>query len=241
MFDGRWRHRVDKATKPVGTALVRIGVTADVLTFSGLIFSGATAIVIATGHLRWGIPLLTLTGLNDLFDGPVAKAGGTSSLRGAFFDSVADRVSDAVIMGGVFFYLIGIHEGDLAVLPLCVLGAASTVSYTRAKAEALGFPKVNAGIAGSLMERAERMILLGVGLLSRSFLVPVLWVLFALTLVTAFARFFSVWKVADRPPRRTVPERTRHTARRFTRASITGAQKHHAKMGAQSDPTTPGD
>lgn len=199
MFDGRWRHGVDRATGPIGRVLVRFGVNADVLTASGLGFSLLTAVVVASGHLRWGIPLLTLTGANDLFDGPVAKLSGSASRRGAFFDSVADRVSDAIIMGGVAWYLVGLHEGELSLLPLCVLGAASTVSYTRAKAEALGFPKVNAGIAGSLMERAERMILLGVAMLSRSILVPALWVLFVLTAVTAVARFVSVWKVAERP------------------------------------------
>ena len=59
------------------------------------------------------ILLLILTGLHDLLDGPVAKAAGTASVRGAFFDSVTDRVSDAVIMGGVAWYLVSEHQGHL--------------------------------------------------------------------------------------------------------------------------------
>src|ERR1035441_8257143 len=101
MFDGRWRHAVDRTTKPVGSALVRVGITADVLTIFGLVMSVVTAFVVGSGHLVAGIFLLFPTGLPDLFDGPVAKASGRASVRGAFFDSVADRISDAFLFGGV--------------------------------------------------------------------------------------------------------------------------------------------
>ena len=177
MFDGRWRDAVDRSTGPVGTALHRRGITADVLTATGLVSASATAVAVATGHLHIAIVLLILTGLHDLLDGPVAKAAGTASVRGAFFDSVTDRVADAVLMGGVAWYLIGRNEGHLAVLPLAVLGVTALVSYERAKAESLGL-----SAKGGLMERAERMILLGVAFLGSAFLVPVLWVMLVLDL-----------------------------------------------------------
>jgi CDP-diacylglycerol--glycerol-3-phosphate 3-phosphatidyltransferase len=199
MFDGRWRAAVDRTTGPVGTALQRRGVSADVLTASGLVFSLATAVAVATGHLLLGVPLLAITGFHDLLDGPVAKASGTASARGAFFDSVADRVSDAVIMGGVAWYLASQHEGTLVVLPLAVLGVTNLVSYERAKAETLGI-----SARGGLMERAERMILLGVGFLAPWLLVPVLWVLLGLISATAVNRFAKVWRAAEGPHR---PER----------------------------------
>src|ERR1700683_2254406 len=110
MFDGRWRHAVDRGTQPVGRILVRAHVTADVITAFGLIMSVVTAVVVGTGHLLIGVGLLFPTGLPDLFDGPVAKASGTASVRGAFLDSVADRVSDAFLFGGVSWYL-GAHPG----------------------------------------------------------------------------------------------------------------------------------
>ena len=197
MFDGRWREAVDRRTGPVGAALQRHGVTADVLTATGLVSAVATAVVIATGHLIVAIFLLTLTGMHDLLDGPVAKAAGTASERGAFFDSVVDRVSDAVIMGGVAWYLISTHRGHVAVLPLAILGVTSLVSYQRAKAEALGI----AGGTGGLMERAERMILLGAGFLSPALLVPDLWVLLGLTSATALGRFARIWRAAEGPAR----------------------------------------
>ena len=162
MFDGRWRDAVDRSTGPVGAALHRRGITADVLTATGLVSATATAATVATGHLHIAIVLLILTGLHDLLDGPVAKAAGTASVRGAFFDSVTDRVADALLMGGVAWYLVGRHEGHLAVLPLAVLGVTALVSYERAKAESLGL-----SAKGGLMERAERMILLGVAFFER--------------------------------------------------------------------------
>ena len=124
MFDGRWRTAVDRNTGPVGEDAGPMGVTADVLTASGLVFAVATAVAVGTGHLLIGIPLLALTGFHDLLDGPVAKAGGTASVRGAFFDSVTDRVADAVLMGGVAWYLVSAHRGYQVLLPLAVLGAS---------------------------------------------------------------------------------------------------------------------
>ena len=79
-------------------------------------------------------------------------------------------------------------------MPFAVLGATSLVSYQRAKAESLGI-----SAKGGLMERAERMILLGIGFLSASFLVPVLWVMLALTMATALGRFVKVWRLAEAP------------------------------------------
>jgi CDP-diacylglycerol--glycerol-3-phosphate 3-phosphatidyltransferase len=192
MFDGRWRDAVDRSTGPVGAALNRRGITADVLTATGLISATGTALLVASGHFHLAIILLILTGLHDLLDGPVAKAAGTASVRGAFFDSVTDRVADAVLMGGVTWYLIGRHEGHLILLPLAILGVTALVSYERAKAESLGL-----SAKGGLMERAERMILLGIGFFGSAFIIPVLWVMLGLISVTAVARFIKVWNEAS--------------------------------------------
>jgi phosphatidylinositol phosphate synthase len=206
MFDGRWRGAVDRTTGPVGRRLQRLGVTADTLTATGLLSASATAVAVATGHLHLAILLLILTGLHDLLDGPVAKASGTSSTRGAFFDSVTDRVADVLILGGVAWYLVSTHPGHVVLLPFAVLGATSLVSYQRAKAESLGI-----AARGGLMERAERMILLGVGFLSSVLLIPVLWTMLGLTLVTAVGRFVKVWRLAEAPEPSTAHRRHRRT------------------------------
>jgi CDP-diacylglycerol--glycerol-3-phosphate 3-phosphatidyltransferase len=199
MFDGRWRHAVDRTTKPVGAILVRAGITADVLTIFGLAMSVVTAVAVGSGHLVLGVILLFPTGLPDLFDGPVAKASGRASVRGAFFDSVADRISDAFMFGGVAWYLSARHHGEMVLLPFTILAVTSLISYQRAKAELLGL-----SANGGLMERAERFILLGLcfiaGAVSASAFVPALWVFFGLVCATAIGRFVSVWKEAEGPP-----------------------------------------
>ncbi len=192
MFDGRWRTAVDRTTSPVGEALHRHGITADVLTATGLVSATATAVLVATGHLHWAILMLIVTGMHDLLDGPVAKAAGTASVRGAFFDSVTDRVADAVLMMGCAWYLLDQGKGHLALLPMAILAITALISYERAKAESLGL-----SAKGGLMERAERMVLLGVAFLSSAIFVPVLWVLFALVSFTAIARFVKVWNAAS--------------------------------------------
>ena len=192
MFDGRWRDGVDRTTGPVGQALHRHGITADVLTATGLISATATAALVATGHLHLAIIMLIITGLHDLLDGPVAKAAGTASVRGAFFDSVTDRVADAVVMFGASWYLLSQGDGHLALLPMAILAVTALVSYERAKAESLGLQA-----RGGLMERGERMFLFGVGCLSSAIFVPVLWILLVLVSFTAIARFVKVWNAAS--------------------------------------------
>ena len=192
MFDGRWRTAVDRTTGPVGETLHRHGITADVLTATGLLSATATAVLVATGHLHLAIIFLIITGMHDLLDGPVAKAAGTASVRGAFFDSVTDRVADAVLMLGCAWYLLNRGEGHIALLPMAILGVTALVSYERAKAESLGLEA-----RGGLMERGERMFLLGVAFLSTVIFVPVLWLLFALITFTAVARFVKVWNAAS--------------------------------------------
>jgi CDP-diacylglycerol--glycerol-3-phosphate 3-phosphatidyltransferase len=112
-------------------------------------------------------------------------------------------------------------------LPFAILGVTSLVSYQRAKAESLGI-----SAKGGLMERAERMILLGIGFLSASFLVPVLWVMLALTSVTAVGRFAKVWRLAEAP----APTATRRVRR--TRTGTRSSSRSAARSGSRTDSTS---
>lgn len=194
LFDGRWRASAERALVPVGSGLRRTGVAADQLTALGLVLAVVAAIAAASGRLILGALLLVASALPDLLDGAVAKAAGTASPRGAFFDSVADRVSDSVVLGGVAWHLGSGRHPRLAVLALAVGACATLVSYERAKAESLGL-----SARGGLMERAERIAALSIGLLVPGLLVPVLWVMLALTALTALQRFASVWRQASSP------------------------------------------
>ena len=216
MFDGRFRAPVERAVKPLGDGLRRTGLTPDHLTLIGLVLAVAAAIVIALGGLRGGLLLVILAALPDLLDGALAKASDNASQRGAFFDSVADRVTDMLLLGGVGWYLATEYGAHAAMLPFAVMGLSALISYQRAKAESLGL-----SAKGGLMERAERVILLCIGLLFDSILVPILWVMLVLTAVTAIQRFVGVWKQAVAAPvvlERQAARRNRRFARRTARA-----------------------
>jgi CDP-diacylglycerol--glycerol-3-phosphate 3-phosphatidyltransferase len=213
MFDKNLRSTVERQLRPVGDNIHRTGLTADHLTALGVVMALGASVAIANGALRGGLVLLALTAIPDVLDGAVAKASGTASPRGAFFDSVADRFTDALLLGGVAWYLASTQPGRIAVLPMAVLGLSMLISYERAKAESLGYDA-----RGGLMERAERLIALGFGLLFDSLLVPVLWVMLILTGVTAVQRFIKVWRQASAP--RPVPATTRWRTRRAARTTL---------------------
>ncbi len=214
MFDGNWRRAVDRGLTPIGVSLRRTGVSADAVTITGIVMASGAAVAIALGNFKVGFLMLVLTGIPDALDGAVAKASGTSSQRGAFFDSVSDRLTDALLFGGIAWYYAATEPGHLMMLPVAIMSVAMLVSYQRAKAESLGYVA-----KGGLMERAERFIVLGFGLLFDSLLVWTLWVMLVLTAFTAVQRFVKVWRQASKPPpptdslrrraRRSRPRRTR--------------------------------
>jgi len=214
MFDKNLRVHVEKRLRPLGVNIDRAGLSADHLTLLGILMAIAASIAIANGALRAGLLLLALTAVPDVLDGAVAKASGTASPRGAFFDSVADRFTDALLLGGVAWYLASTEPGRIAVLPLAVVALSMLISYERAKAESLGYDA-----RGGLMERAERLLALGFGLLFDSLLIAVLWVMLVLTAVTAVQRFVTVWRQASAPLPAPVPAAVRWRARRAARTT----------------------
>ena len=228
MLDGNWREVVDRGLTPIGRSLRRTGISADVVTLIGIVMAAAAAVAIGLGDLRLGFFLLVLTGIPDALDGAVAKASGTSSSRGAYFDSVADRLTDALLFGGVAWHLATIRTDHMMMLPVGIMATAMFISYQRAKAESLGYDA-----KGGLMERAERFIVLAFGLLFSEILIPVLWVMLALSLVTAGQRFVKVWRQAgitrDTPyQRRAARRRQLRTDRRAERRQRMATRRRSA-------------
>ena len=228
MFDGNFRVQVERAVKPMGESLRRMGVTPDVLTVVGLVVGIASAVAVGAGSLRLGLALVILAALPDLLDGAVAKAGNTASQRGAFFDSVIDRVTDAFLLGGVAWFLASRDGAHTAILPFAVMAVSSTISYERAKAESLGLDA-----KGGLMERAERVILLCVGLLFDSLLVPILWIMLVLTAITAIQRFVKVWKQAAVAPVTEEKLEQRHLRRQTQREARQTRRQSTSRRSAQ--------
>ena len=201
MLDRRWRHGVERGLGPLGRGLRRLGVPADALTVFGLLASVATAFLIGSGHFAWAVVGVIVAGVSDLLDGAIARGSGQASPRGAFFDSVTDRVSDALLLGGVAWYLVGHVVPYDAILAFAVAACSMLVSYERARAEALGLDA-----RGGLMERAERFVFLGVAL-AFNILVPVLWIMLVLTAATAVYRFVHRVPPGRAPAARAHPPR----------------------------------
>ena len=225
MFDGRFRAPIEKAVRPVGQLLKKTGMSPDHLTILGIAFAVLASFAIGTGALRAGLVLVILAALPDILDGALAKASGTSSQRGAFFDSVVDRVTDSVHFGGVAWYFASEKEPHLVLLPMAIMGVSSLISYERAKAESLGLYA-----KGGLMERAERIVVLCIGLLFDSLLVPIMWIMLVLTVITAIQRFVQVWRQAEVSSTTQMKRDVRH-GRRMTRNS---ARTSRRKLSVES-------
>jgi CDP-diacylglycerol--glycerol-3-phosphate 3-phosphatidyltransferase len=229
MFDGKFRAPVDAAVKPIGALLRKTKLTPDHLTVVGLLVGAAAAVAVGAGHLRWGLVLVIAAALPDLLDGALAKASNSSSQRGAFFDSTVDRITDALLLGGLAYYFATTHDPRLSVLPFAVSAVSSVISYQRAKAESLGLDA-----KGGLMERAERIVVLCVGLFIEPWvdgaLIWILWGMLVLISITAVQRFVKVWKQAAVAPvtqaridlrrERRENRRTQWTKRRSTRVPL---------------------
>jgi CDP-diacylglycerol--glycerol-3-phosphate 3-phosphatidyltransferase len=210
MLDGQFRKQIDSLTQPLGRSAKKAGISADMVTGSGMVIAAGCAVAVGLGYLQLGLLLMILSGIPDLIDGAIAKASGTSAARGAFFDSVSDRVTDGFLYGGVAWYYTRSHPGALVMLPFAVYVAASLVSYIRAKADALGFD-AHVGF----LERGERFVLLAGGLLfGGNVLIVVLVITLVLSLVCAGQRFVAVWQQASavRPATVARPRRRRPVA-----------------------------
>ena len=127
MFDGRWRTSVERVTIPVGKDVEpNRRVRRPPHRNGARLCRGRHR----RGWLRAlgiGAGLFIAAALPDLFDGAVAKASGSASPRGAFFDSVADRVTDMAILGGIAFFLAGRDGGRAALLPMAAMAVATLV------------------------------------------------------------------------------------------------------------------
>ena len=145
---------------PLIRVLTRWEVHPNIFTLAGVVITSMAAAALMMGHLRIGGVLILIGGLCDSIDGSLARSSGKASRFGALFDSAIDRYSEFVMFLGVVTYFVMLSDYAAAVVAFIALCGSIMVSYTRARAESLGFES-NTG----LMQRAERIILLGAGAL----------------------------------------------------------------------------
>jgi len=176
-------------------ALLRMGVSPNAITVLGTIGVLAGALVFAfTGRFVLGTVIITLSAFTDLIDGAMARKRGVTGKFGAFLDSTCDRIADGAIFGAAAYWLAthGRHWGAGAALVCLVSGVA--VSYAKARAEGLGMT-ANVG----LVERAERLVGIGIGALLTGFGVTygidvVLGIIAVGSIITLFQRMATVYR-----------------------------------------------
>ena len=136
------------------------GITANMVTLVGLVGNIVAALLIGAGHLTWGGVVAMLMGPLDAVDGALARRQGRQTPFGAFLDSVTDRYDELFLLGGLLYYFSTASDHAGVMLTYIAAAGAVLVSYTRARAEALGF-EAKVGI----LSRVERYLILIPGLL----------------------------------------------------------------------------
>lgn len=153
----RFRELYEQWSLPFGRVCIRLGLSANMLTYISLAWSVLAGYLIARGLFVWGVVAIFLVGLADMLDGATARASGTASEYGTVLDHVTDRYAEFFLIGGVML------SGKVAaVWALFALFGMVMASYVRARAESTGKLKsCNVGFAG----RQEKLALLVLGLL----------------------------------------------------------------------------
>ena len=187
--------------EPIARRLIGWGVTPNAVTVAGTVGVVAGAIFLGgLGYYIAGALVVTLFALVDLVDGTMARLSGGSTRFGALLDSTMDRIADGAVVGTVIYILAGRGDRWGVVAGIICLVTGGVVSYVKARAEGLGL-KANVGIA----ERAERLIIVGVGGLLVGFglqwgFVAAMWFLAAVSTITIWQRMAYVYtqaKAAD--------------------------------------------
>jgi phosphatidylglycerophosphate synthase len=177
-------------------ALGRFGFSPNGLTILGSLLTASVGLLAAQGWFLAAGLCLWLFSLTDTLDGALARATDRVSRFGAFLDSVCDRYAEAAIFFGLVWWYQA--RGDTVGVALAYLALVGSlmVSYARARAEGIGLQAADVG----WFQRPERIILLGVGLLTAQFVPVVLLVVLAalavLTTITVFQRVMHVARTA---------------------------------------------
>ena len=165
------QHGIYRIIDPFVKLLIKIGFTPNIVTVIGFILNVGVAAVFVIGaektnrgdlsYIGWAGALILFAGLFDMLDGQVARIGKMGSSFGALLDSVLDRYSEMFMFLGICYYLVAQHYFISSLFAFIGLIGSMMVSYTRARAEGLGIE-----CKGGLMQRPERVILVGTSALA---------------------------------------------------------------------------
>lgn len=195
MLQSSFRDPVVRIIQPFAKFLIKIGISANwISTIGGVGTSISALYFFSKGQFIFGITVVSIFVLFDLFDGTVARLSKKGESKwGALLDSTLDRVSDAAILLGGLLYFSS-REKELTKIFVIAIVASFLVSYIKAKAESLQIT-----CEGGIAERAERTILIltayGLYGLGVNDAVSVgIYVLAIISVVTVFQRLWIVYQ-----------------------------------------------
>src|SRR4051794_2014981 len=175
--------------------LIESRLTPNAISLTGLALNVVAAVLIWQGWYFLGGIAFIVGSVCDTLDGRYSRMSGKGTAFGAFLDSTLDRIEEGVVLTAVAVrFAVDSNEAAVAGCMIAVIGSLM-VSYTRARAEALGVEN-----KGGIATRAVRVVILSVGLvfakgasiLDVDLLAPAVYVLAVLTVFTVFQRVFHV-------------------------------------------------
>ncbi len=178
--------RLERLIRPLAALLARANVSPNQVSVAGAGLNVVAAILVVQDALVSAGILYLLAGSLDLMDGALARLSQRSTPFGAFLDSTLDRLSEGIVFAAVVYYFARHGQPLEAGLVVLALLGSLLVSYTRARAEALG-----AECKVGVMTRAERVVLVALGLLF-AWLPLAMFILAALTGITVAQRILEV-------------------------------------------------
>ena len=176
-------------------ALIESRLTPNAISLTGFALCLVSAGLILADMIVLGGIAYIIGSICDTLDGRYSRMSGKGSPFGAFLDSTLDRVEEGVVLAALAYHFAQQGNGAEAAICAVAILASVMVSYTRARAEALGVDcKVGIG------SRATRVVILSVGLLfvnglglgDFSLLAPAVILLAAIGIVTTLQRVFHV-------------------------------------------------
>jgi CDP-diacylglycerol--glycerol-3-phosphate 3-phosphatidyltransferase len=178
----------------VGQVLVRWNVSPDWVTATGLVLTAGVAVLAALGEIQWAGLAYIVAAVFDALDGTVARLSGKLSRFGAFLDSSIDRLEESLVFLGLIIYYARV--GRVWEIPMILVATVASlmVSYTRARAEALG---VSCKVG--FMTRPIRVTLLIAGMILNQAFIAIV-VVAATSLLTSVHRVFHVWRMTGGEP-----------------------------------------
>jgi CDP-diacylglycerol--glycerol-3-phosphate 3-phosphatidyltransferase len=175
--------------------LIESRLTPNAISMTGLVLNLAAAVLLLEDLFVLGALAFIVGSVMDTLDGRYSRMSGKGTPFGAFLDSTLDRIEEGVVLGAVCWHFADRGDAGVAAACLLVVLGSLMVSYTRARAEALGV-ECKVGLA----TRPVRVVILSIGLLfadeeliSGVDLLPAaIWVMVGLTALTVVQR---VWHV----------------------------------------------